>query len=155
MARRGGQRSALMGRDAMQLNMMAEVEDPTLPQAYAKPGDAVVVTDQDHEANTGAWRRLAEHGAEIREWRIDPETGHLDPQDLAALLGDAALPELLAGWGSTPLLAPSRGRHDPASLQDFFSTPGLSSLLAKSDCMPRQMPRNGRSACTYCRSASS
>lgn len=39
MARRGGQRSALMGRDAMQLNMMAEVEDPTLPQAYAKPGD--------------------------------------------------------------------------------------------------------------------
>ncbi|KAH8053274.1 hypothetical protein JL720_14755 [Aureococcus anophagefferens] len=39
MARRGGQRSALMGRDAMQLNMMAEVEDPTLPQARAKPGD--------------------------------------------------------------------------------------------------------------------
>ncbi|KAH8095105.1 hypothetical protein JL720_2381 [Aureococcus anophagefferens] len=39
MARRGGQRSALMGRDAMQLNMMAEVEDPTLPQACAKPGD--------------------------------------------------------------------------------------------------------------------
>ena len=61
------------------------------------------------------------------------------PQDLAALLGDAALPELLAGWGSTPLLAPSRGRHDPASLQDFFSTPGLSSLLAN---MPQKVARS-------------
>ena len=62
-----------------------------LAQAFREtlqPGDAIVVTDQDHEANTGAWRRLAEHGAEIREWRIDPETGHLDPQDLAALLDD-------------------------------------------------------------------
>ena len=49
------------------------------------------------------------------------------------------MPELLAGWGSTPLLAPSRGRHDPASLQDFFSTPGLSSLLAN---MPQKVARS-------------
>ncbi len=39
----------------------------------------IVVTDQDHEANSGAWRRLADDGFEIREWKIDPETGHLDP----------------------------------------------------------------------------
>lgn len=50
------------------------------------PGDAVIVTDQDHEANTGAWRRLADAGIEIREWRVDPETGMLDPADLDALL---------------------------------------------------------------------
>lgn len=49
---------------------------------------AVVVTNQDHEANSGVWRRLAESGVEVREWRIDPETGHLDRADLAALLAD-------------------------------------------------------------------
>ena len=30
-------------------------------------GAAIVVTDQDHEANSGPWRRLAEEGFEIRE----------------------------------------------------------------------------------------
>jgi selenocysteine lyase/cysteine desulfurase len=60
-----------------------------LAQAFREwlsPGDAVVVTDQDHEANSGPWRRLADAGIEVREWRIDPESGHLDPQRLAALL---------------------------------------------------------------------
>ncbi len=51
-------------------------------------GDAVVVTDQDHEANSGAWRRLASRGVEIREWRVDPVSGWLDPAGLAALLDD-------------------------------------------------------------------
>lgn len=53
---------------------------------WLRPGDAIVVTNQDHEANTGPWRRLAEAGIELREWRIDPETGHLDPAALAPLL---------------------------------------------------------------------
>lgn len=52
-------------------------------------GDAIIVTDQDHEANGGCWRRLAaEIGAELREWRIDPVTGDLDPADLDPLLAD-------------------------------------------------------------------
>ncbi|WP_343082381.1 aminotransferase class V-fold PLP-dependent enzyme [Ostreiculturibacter nitratireducens] len=62
-----------------------------LAQAFRKglePGSAIVVTNQDHEANSGPWRRLGEEGFEIREWRIDPETGHLDPADLAPLLAD-------------------------------------------------------------------
>ncbi|WP_226780752.1 aminotransferase class V-fold PLP-dependent enzyme [Oceaniglobus trochenteri] len=62
-----------------------------LSQAFAAmmaPGDVVIVTNQDHEANTGPWRRLAERGFEIREWRIDPESGHLDPQALEDLLDD-------------------------------------------------------------------
>jgi len=49
---------------------------------------AVVVTNQDHEANTGVWRRLADEGIEVREWRIDPQTGHLDLAALRALLAD-------------------------------------------------------------------
>jgi selenocysteine lyase/cysteine desulfurase len=51
-------------------------------------GGAVVVTNQDHEANSGVWRRLAEDGIEVREWRINPTTGSLDPADLTALLQD-------------------------------------------------------------------
>ena len=39
------------------------------------PGDEIVVTNQDHEANVGVWRRLSEFGAVIREWRGQKETG--------------------------------------------------------------------------------
>ncbi|MCF1710232.1 aminotransferase class V-fold PLP-dependent enzyme [Tabrizicola sp. J26] len=49
---------------------------------------AIVVTNQDHEANSGVWRRLADEGIEVREWKVDPETGHLDSADLSRLLGD-------------------------------------------------------------------
>src|SRR5579862_3141166 len=28
-----------------------------------QPGDEIIVTNQDHEANSGAWRRLVGHGA--------------------------------------------------------------------------------------------
>jgi selenocysteine lyase/cysteine desulfurase len=55
---------------------------------WLKPGEAIVVTDQDHEANSGPWRRLADDGVEVREWRIDPTSGHLDPEALEALLAD-------------------------------------------------------------------
>ncbi len=51
-------------------------------------GAAIVVTNQDHEANSGVWRRLEAEGIEVREWQIDPVTGHLDPAGLAALLTD-------------------------------------------------------------------
>ena len=62
-----------------------------LAQAFGQmmqPGEAIIVTNQDHEANTGPWRRLAERGIEIREWQVDPETGHLDPADLEDLLDE-------------------------------------------------------------------
>ena len=40
-----------------------------------RQGDEIIVTNQDHEANSGAWRRLAEFGVVVREWRIDPLSG--------------------------------------------------------------------------------
>jgi cysteine desulfurase family protein (TIGR01976 family) len=50
------------------------------------PGDEVVVTNQDHETNIGAWRRLAEFGIKIIEWKIDPQSGLLDIEYLRRLL---------------------------------------------------------------------
>ena len=52
------------------------------------PGDEIVVTNQDHEANVGVWQRLSEFGAVIREWRIQKETGELDISDFESLIGD-------------------------------------------------------------------
>lgn len=54
---------------------------------YFRPGDEVIVTDQDHEANVGAWQRLSADGIVVREWKVDPETAELRQRDLEALLG--------------------------------------------------------------------
>ena len=83
--------AALMGVETDELSFGPSTTQNTyvLAQAFGQwmqPGEAIVVTNQDHEANTGPWRRLADRGIEVREWRINPETGHLDPEDLAALL---------------------------------------------------------------------
>ncbi len=63
----------------------------TLAQAFRQmlpKGAAIIVTNQDHEANSGAWRRLADEGIEVREWCVDAETGHLSLSALDDLLDD-------------------------------------------------------------------
>lgn len=50
------------------------------------PGDEVIVTNQDHEANNGVWRRLEKFGVVIKEWQVDPVDGSLDPKTLDSLL---------------------------------------------------------------------
>jgi selenocysteine lyase/cysteine desulfurase len=56
--------------------------------SWLKAGDAIVVTNQDHEANTGNWRKLARHGIEVREWAVDPVTGRLSLDTLDAVLDE-------------------------------------------------------------------
>ena len=53
-----------------------------------KLGDEVIVTNQDHEANIGAWRKLEDHGAKIKEWKINPENAELEIEDLKKLLSN-------------------------------------------------------------------
>jgi len=53
---------------------------------FLNDGDELVVTNQDHEANVGVWRRLSEFGVVIREWQIRPETAELDVSDLERLI---------------------------------------------------------------------
>jgi len=60
-------------------------------RAGLKDGDEIIVTNQDHEANSGVWRRLAGEGAIIREWQVDPQTGSLDLADLDKLLNERTI----------------------------------------------------------------
>ncbi|TDE35064.1 aminotransferase class V-fold PLP-dependent enzyme [Antarcticimicrobium sediminis] len=85
--------AAILGVDSDELSFGPSTTQNTyvLAQAFRqwmKPGEAIVVTNQDHEANSGPWRRLADEGIEVREWQIDPVTGHLNPEDLEALLDE-------------------------------------------------------------------
>ena len=62
-----------------------------LAQAFLgrlKQGDQVIVSEQEHEANAGAWRRMADHGISVSIWTIDPDTGQLNISDLMALMTD-------------------------------------------------------------------
>lgn len=52
------------------------------------PGDEIIVTDVDHEANIGPWLRLQTLGVRIRWWRIRPDSMRLELDDLDALLSD-------------------------------------------------------------------
>ena len=50
-------------------------------------GDELIVTNQDHEANTGAIRKMAErNGCTVHEWRTEPDTGLLDVEAFEALV---------------------------------------------------------------------
>ncbi|MDE4096269.1 MULTISPECIES: aminotransferase class V-fold PLP-dependent enzyme [Rhodobacterales] len=85
--------AAILGVDTDEVSFGPSTTQNTyvLAQAFRQflsPGEAIIVTNQDHEANTGPWRRLAEEGIEVREWKIDPATGHLDPADLETLLDE-------------------------------------------------------------------
>ena len=86
--------AAMMGvkREELSFGPSTSANTYVLAQAARKwlahSGGAVVVTNQDHEANSGVWRRLADEGIEIREWQIDPDTGSLELPTLKALLAD-------------------------------------------------------------------
>ncbi|MGB5133080.1 MAG: aminotransferase class V-fold PLP-dependent enzyme [Steroidobacteraceae bacterium] len=53
---------------------------------FLSPGDEVIVTNQDHEANSGALSRLKDEGFVVREWKVDPVSAELNRKDLEALL---------------------------------------------------------------------
>ena len=83
--------SAMLGVEENELSFGPSTTQNTyvLSQAfreYLDVGDAIIVTNQDHEANSGPWRRLEAAGIEVREWAINPETGCLEIKDLEALL---------------------------------------------------------------------
>jgi selenocysteine lyase/cysteine desulfurase len=80
-----------VGEDEVHFGPSTSQNTYVLAQAlrrWLKPGDEVVVTNQDHETNIGAFARLAEEGFTVREWSVDPETGALDEAGLDRVLNE-------------------------------------------------------------------
>lgn len=50
------------------------------------PGDEIVVSVSEHEANFGPWEHLQKKGVKLVRWAVEPETYRLDPQRLASLM---------------------------------------------------------------------
>jgi cysteine desulfurase family protein (TIGR01976 family) len=93
MARARTAMAATFNADADEIHFGPSTSQNTYVLAQAmRPmwaeGDEIVVTEQDHEANSGAWRRLAATGITVREWHVDPVSGLLDPADLDGLIGE-------------------------------------------------------------------
>lgn len=51
-----------------------------------EPGDEVIVTNSDHEANVSCWTDLQEKGIRIKIWEINPDTLEFDLNDLRNLM---------------------------------------------------------------------
>ena len=80
-----------VGQDELHFGPSTSQNTYVIAQALRQqlaPGDEVIVTNQDHEANVGAWSRLENDGMVVREWKVDPATAELHLTDLEALLSD-------------------------------------------------------------------
>ena len=64
--------------------LMFQITQSILPGI--RPGDEIILTNTDHEANIGAWMRLQSAGAVVRFWNVNPHTLELDLVDLDSLL---------------------------------------------------------------------
>jgi cysteine desulfurase family protein (TIGR01976 family) len=51
-----------------------------------QPGDEIIVTNCDHEANIGPWMELERSGARVKMWRLDPDSYQLRLEDLEQLM---------------------------------------------------------------------
>jgi cysteine desulfurase family protein (TIGR01976 family) len=51
-----------------------------------RPGDEIIVTESDHEANIGGWMRLQQAGAVIRIWTVNRESLNLELDELDGML---------------------------------------------------------------------
>ncbi|MEH2353063.1 cysteine desulfurase-like protein [Nostoc sp.] len=65
--------------------MMLKVLSMCLGQTFT-PGDEVIVTNCDHEANIGAWVALEKQGMKVKVWQVRPDTLELHLADLEPLM---------------------------------------------------------------------
>ncbi|HLD16364.1 MAG TPA: aminotransferase class V-fold PLP-dependent enzyme [Coxiellaceae bacterium] len=80
-------------KDEVIFNASTSLNTYILANAFRRElirGDEIIVTNQDHEANSGVWRRLAEENPALtlKEWSVDPETGALHLEDLKKLISE-------------------------------------------------------------------
>lgn len=53
-----------------------------------QPGDEVIITDVDHEANRSCWLDLQKQGVVIKQWTVNCESHELETADLKSLLSE-------------------------------------------------------------------
>ena len=55
---------------------------------WLNKGDEIIVTNQDHEANIGAWRKLSDEEITIKEWTLNKDSAELEVEDLKLLINE-------------------------------------------------------------------
>lgn len=53
-----------------------------------KPGDEIIVTNLDHEANIGCWRNLEKRGIKVKTWKLNQDDFLLHTEDVEKLMTD-------------------------------------------------------------------
>jgi len=53
-----------------------------------RKGDEIIITNTDHEANMAPWRDLQKAGFIVKTWKINPNTYHLELNDLESLMSE-------------------------------------------------------------------
>ena len=89
---------------------------------FYQENDAIIVTDQDHEANSGVWRRLESFGFEIREWKLNPDTGLLDIENLEKIL-DSNVRLVSFPHCSNIIGSPNNAKESPETPNRFLRQP--------------------------------
>lgn len=67
--------------------MLLRILSLTLSKRW-KPGDEVIITNSDHEANVSCWMDLQAKGIVVKKWDVNPETFEFDLNDLKELLSE-------------------------------------------------------------------
>ncbi len=67
--------------------MLLRILSICLSQTFA-PGDEIIVTNTDHEANVSPWVDLEKQGFVVKIWNMNPSTMQLEIDDLLALMTD-------------------------------------------------------------------
>ncbi|WP_277878120.1 aminotransferase class V-fold PLP-dependent enzyme [Leptolyngbya sp. FACHB-261] len=65
--------------------MLLRILSLCLAQTF-EPGDEIIVTNCDHEANIGAWLDLAKQGIQIKVWQLNADSLELHLEELESLL---------------------------------------------------------------------
>ena len=55
---------------------------------WLSKGDEIIVTNQDHEANIGAWRKLADEEIIVKEWSLNKDSAELEIEELKSLINE-------------------------------------------------------------------
>ena len=87
---------------------------------FLNPGDEIIVTNQDHEANVSPWRRLSDTGAIIKEWKINSLNGELEIEELEKLLNKKT--KILAVTHCSNIVGTVNNLNEIAKIAHKFNT---------------------------------